>query len=139
MWGSRVLLAGSFLQTLVALQQKRGPAVMWRGCAMSCQGLLDAMGSLPCNMPALPCHALMLARHLPPPISWPTQVVREMLPLLEEVVAADYPLWRPAGTAVGAARPDSMAAASTGTASGPASMQTMGQGGVSWVGGEKAA
>lgn len=57
-----------------------------------------------------------------------------MLPLLEEVVAADYPLWRPAGTAVGAARLDSMAAASTGTASGPASMQTMGQGGVSWVG-----
>ena len=54
-----------------------------------------------------------------------------MLPLLEEVVAADYPLWRPAGAPAGVLGPDALAALSTGAASGPAFKRTLGQGGVS--------
>lgn len=55
-----------------------------------------------------------------------------MLPLLEDVVSSDYPLWRPAGALVAGARPDGQAAAaSTGAASGRSVSQNMGQGGVS--------
>ncbi|PRW59310.1 Cell division cycle-associated 7 [Chlorella sorokiniana] len=58
------------------------------------------------------------------------QVVKEVLPVLEGVVAADYPLWRGAGAAMEAARQGAQAALSTGAASGPAFAQTLGQKGL---------
>ena len=68
------------------------------------------------------------------------QVIKEVLPLLEDIVSSDYPLWRPAGALVAGARPDGAAAASTGAASGRSvSSQNMGQGGVSTMGGWYAA
>ena len=85
----------------------------------------------------MPCHAdipscAVLACPLLPILAHcHAQIVKELVPLLEKVVAADYPLWRAAGAAMDAARQDGQEALSTGGASGPAFTQTMGQGGVS--------
>lgn len=87
----------------------------------------------------MPCHACRHTFHLKCTAGMPTsvlvpchaQIVKELVPLLEKVVAADYPLWRAAGAAMDAARQDGQEALSTGGASGPAFKQTMGQGGVS--------
>lgn len=94
-----------------------GTCLKWQAVKHACRHPFHLKCTAGMSAPALaPCHA---------------QIVKELVPLLEKVVAADYPLWRAAGAAMDAARQDGQEALSTGGASGPAFTQTMGQGGVS--------